>query len=138
MHRPTRIAVALALVGLAASAALRRAGAQTADSVSIDRWQIMRADGSYLWDLHLVRLSGDTLVVRQADTLVKLPLAVVDEMRLVQQFEQKGPGGQRSVVAGLAGADDAVLKLTLYTVAERRRLIEELLRARAAAREPDR
>lgn len=106
-------------------------GAQTAPK---DRWQIARSDGSYLWDLHLVRLSGDTLVVEQADSLVALPLGTIDELRMVQSFEQRGPAGQRSAVAGLAGADDTVVKLTLYTVEERRKLLEEILRARESPR----
>ena len=95
-----------------------------------DRWQLARTDGSYLWDLHLVRLAGDTLVVERADSVIGVPLAGIDELRLVQSFQQRGPGGQRSAVAGLAGADDTVIKLTLYTVDERRRVLAEILRLR--------
>ena len=46
-----------------------------------DRWQLARTDGSYLWDLHLVRLAGDTLVVERADSVIGVPLAGIDELR---------------------------------------------------------
>ena len=126
------LAALIAALALAAAEPLRA----QADAPRRDRWQIARADGSYLWELHLVRLAGDTLIVEQSDSLVKVPLGAIDELRMVQSFEQKGPAGQRSAVAGLAGADDAVVKLTLLSLDERRRLLEELLRAADARAAP--
>jgi hypothetical protein len=117
----------MAVLLLSLSAAASSGAAQSSRQ---DRWQLTRTDGSHLWDLHLVRVSGDTLIVEQQDSLIRIHVGAIDELRLVQSFEQKGPAGQRSAIAGLAGADDTVVKLTLFTVEERRRLITELLRVR--------
>jgi hypothetical protein len=88
-------------------------------------------DGSYVWELRLVRLSGDTLVVAHGDTLRAVPLARVDELRLVQgtvkTLRKADPGG----FGGLSGAGDEVYRLTLDTVAEKRRVIEEIFRRAA-------
>src|ERR1044071_4036782 len=40
-----------------------------------ERWQVALDDGSYVWDIRLVRLAGDSLVVRQWDSLVSVPVA---------------------------------------------------------------
>ena len=44
-------------------------GAPAAAQAGGDRWQITTEAGEYLWDVRLVRLGGDTLFFRQADTL---------------------------------------------------------------------
>jgi hypothetical protein len=101
------------------------------------RWQLMFADGTYLWELQLVRLSGDTLIVAQGDTLRAVPLAVLDELRQVGKSIKMVGAGARGVFGGLAGADDEVYKLTLDSVAEKRRIVEALLRRTAAAADND-
>src|SRR2546430_14873293 len=53
--------------------------------VAQDRWQLTLNSGTTLWDLRLVGLAGDTLVVRHADSTYAFPLAQVDEIRLVQK-----------------------------------------------------
>ena len=60
--------LALLLRALAAGArrdAARRQNAEAGD----DRWQIGLENGEYIWDIRLVRLQGDSLVFRQADTV---------------------------------------------------------------------
>src|SRR3989442_3653170 len=49
------------------------------------RWQIMLRDGSTLWDLRLVKVSGDTLVFQGNDSTLRFPLMHVDELRLVRK-----------------------------------------------------
>jgi hypothetical protein len=39
-----------------------------------DRWQVTLDDAGYVWDIRLVGLDGDALVVRQSDSLVHVPV----------------------------------------------------------------
>lgn len=93
-----------------------------------DRWQLMLSDGTILWEIRLVRFSHDTLVVRHADSTYALPIAKVDELRLVQKSVRRvGPeAGRYGGVLG--GTDDEVYKLTLYSVSERRQILEQLFK----------
>lgn len=97
-----------------------------------DRWQILLNDGSYLYEIRLLAARGDTLVVAQPDDTLGVPLAAIDELRLVQA-SSKVAGNARNTYNSLTGVDDAVLKLGRYEPAERRGLIDALLRERAAA-----
>jgi len=131
-----RIAAVLAAAVLAVASA-RTAGAQRSPSTApppegwsrADRWQLALHDGSYLWELALVGLSGDTLVVRQADTLVRVPLERVDELRLVRPSIKQGRNGARATFGGLSGVDDEVYTLARYAADERRRVVEQALAA---------
>src|SRR4051794_41939278 len=49
-----------------------------------ERWQVTLEGEHYVWDIGLVRLDGDSLVVRQADTLARLPVEHITEIRLIQ------------------------------------------------------
>src|SRR3989442_1855442 len=72
-----------------------------------DRWQVTLHDGRLMWDLRLVRLTGDTLVLRQGtgDSTYRFPIGRVDELRLVHKAERRlrgEPRGYGSVLAGTA------------------------------------
>jgi hypothetical protein len=82
-----------------------------------DRWQLTLDSGRILWDLQLVKLAGDTLVVRHADSTHAFPIGQLDELRLVQK-------SKRSIMLG--GADDEVYRLTLHDRAERREILRQV------------
>ncbi len=93
-----------------------------------DRWQLTLNDGTILWEIRLVRFRGDTLVVRHADSTYAFPIARVDELRLVQKSVRHitaEPGRYGGV---LGGTDDEVYRLTLYSVSERRQIVEQLFK----------
>src|SRR5206468_4157026 len=50
-----------------------------------DRWQVTLNSGKTFWDLGLVKLAGDTLVVRHGDSTYAFSLVELDEVRLVQK-----------------------------------------------------
>ena len=139
--RPTssHVAAMAALLLLLALAAPAPAAAQGSASTTTtttappegwsrhDRWQLALHDGSYLWELRLVGLRGDTLVARQADTLVLVPLERVDEMRLVQASVKRAGEQDRATSNALAGADDEVYALVRYAPGERRKVVEQAL-----------
>ena len=104
--------------------------------VAQDRWQLTLNSGTTLWDLSLVKLAGDTLVVRHADSTYALPLAQVDEIRLVQKSTRHitpEPGRYGGV---LGGADDEVHRLTLNTVPERREILQQIFKAHPPTASP--
>ncbi len=58
-----------------------------------DRWQLTLEGDHYVWDIRLVRLDGDSLVVRQSDSLVRVPVALINEIRLIRKSEAQMTGG---------------------------------------------
>lgn len=100
-------------------------GARAAAAQQEDRWQLTRSNGTILWDLQLVRLSGDTLAVRNADSTYRFPIRDVDELRLVRKSEHRAnePG---TFGDALGGVGDVVYRLTLYTLAERRQILAQV------------
>ncbi len=118
----------LALVlGLGAAAPAAAQGRATADPV--DRWQITLKDGSTLWDLRLVKLSGDTLVFQGNDSLLHFPLMHVDELRLVRKATRSITPEAGRYGGVLDGGDDEVYRLTLFDLNERRQALQQILRA---------
>src|SRR2546421_11349025 len=97
--------------------------------IAQDRWQLTLNSGTTLWDLRLVGLAGDTLVVRHADSTYAFPLAQVDEIRLVQKSTRHitPEAGRYGGVVG--GADDAVRPLTLGSGPARRAIVQQVLQA---------
>ena len=91
-----------------------------------DRWQATLNDGRIFWELHLVGLQGDTLVVRHADSTIDLPIGQVDELRLVRKSEHRTNEPGRYGDA-LGGSVDEVYRFTLYSVSERRQIIRQVL-----------
>ena len=91
-----------------------------------DRWQITLNDGRILWELHLVRLRGDTLVVQQGDSTFRFPIGQVDELRLVRKAERRQTAEPNRYGGVLGGADDEVFRLTLYNLTERRQIVAQI------------
>ena len=120
-------------VTLAVLLAIRAAGpggqaARVAPAQPGDRWQLMLSDGTIIWEVRLVQFRRDTLIVRHADSTYAFPIARVDELRLVQKsvrHQTAEPGRYGGV---LGGTDDLVYKLTLYSVSERRQIVEQLFK----------
>lgn len=93
-----------------------------------DRWQATLNDGRTLWDLHLRGLRGDTLVLQHAESTYRFPIKEVDELRLVRKSERRQTPEANRYAGVLGGADDEVYRLTLYTVPERRQILEQVLK----------
>jgi hypothetical protein len=110
--------------------ALLLALAQTARAQD-DRWQLTLDDERYVWDIRLVRLDGDSLIVRQSDSLVSVPVAHINEIRLIRKSEVHvgagGAGGGAGAMSALVGGDDEVYDLTPLEFADRLRTIQKIL-----------
>ena len=96
-----------------------------------DRWQVTLDDERYVWDIRLVRLDGDSLVVRQSDSLVSVPVAHINEIRLIRKSEVHvgagEGGGGAGAMSALVGGDDEVYDLTPLEFADRLRTIQKIL-----------
>jgi hypothetical protein len=95
-----------------------------------ERWQLTLDDGRYVWDIRLVKLEGDSLVVRQADSLVAVPVAHISEVRLIRKTEvQMAGGGEMAggAMSALMGRDDEVYDLSPLEFAERMRTVQRIL-----------
>jgi hypothetical protein len=93
-----------------------------------DRWQITLDNEQYVWDIRLVRLDGDSLVVRQSDSLVRVPVARINELRLIRKSEvQLGAGATAGAMSALVGGDDEVYDLTPLEFADRIRTVQKIL-----------
>ncbi len=112
--------VVLACLALLAAAPIR--------AQEDDRWQVTLNDGNILWELHLVRLERDTLVLSHADSTYSFPIMQVDELRLVRKSERRQTAEPNRYGGVLGGVDDEVHRLTLYSRSERRRILEQLFK----------
>jgi hypothetical protein len=94
-----------------------------------DRWQVTLDGDRYVWDIRLVRLDGDSLVVRQSDSLVRVPVAHINEIRLIRKSEVQitGGGATAGAMNALIGGDDEVYDLTPLEFADRLRTIQKIL-----------
>jgi hypothetical protein len=102
------------------------AAAQT-DAPPDHRWQLTLDDERYVWDVRLVKLAGDTLIVRQSDSLVRAPIARINEMRILQRTTLRVGDGHESAISTLAGGNDEVYDLARFDFGERRRAIQRIL-----------
>jgi hypothetical protein len=93
------------------------------------RWQMALDDDGYVWDIRLVRLDGDSLVVRQSDSLVRVPVAHINEIRLIRKSEVHldAGGTTAGAMSALVGGDDEVYDLTPLDFADRLRRSKILL-----------
>jgi hypothetical protein len=114
---------ALLLAGLALVG-----GAQATEDI----WQITLKDGTIVWNLRLDTLRHDTLVFREDKKTLRYPLLRVDELRRVRGGTHEiGPVAAEGRYDGAPnGTSDLVFQLTLLDVAERRRVVQEILRTR--------
>lgn len=94
-----------------------------------DRWQIGLENGQYIWDVRLVRLQGDSLVFRQADSLGSVSVQQIGELRLIQKSEMRlGAGaGAGGAISALTGSDDEVYDLLTLDYPARIRSIQQIL-----------
>jgi hypothetical protein len=90
-----------------------------------DRWQITLDQDRYVWDVRLVRLDGDSLVVRQADSSLRVPVGRITEIRLIRKSEVQ-PGDGAMAMSALTGGDDEVYDFTPLEFAERVRAIQKI------------
>jgi hypothetical protein len=90
-----------------------------------DRWQVTLEPDRYVWDVRLVRLDGDSLVLRQSDSSLKVPGERITEIRLIRKSEmQLGDGA--AAMSALTGSDDEVYDFTTLEFAERVRAIQKI------------
>jgi hypothetical protein len=109
----------------AAALSLAALGATPLAAQQDDRWQVTLDQDRYVWDIRLVRLDGDSLVVMQADSSLSLPVERITEIRLIRKSEmQLGDGA--AAMSALAGRDDEVYDLTPLDFAERVRAIQKI------------
>lgn len=113
---------------LGSTIALLLALAQTARAQD-DRWQVTLDDERYVWDIRLVRLDGDSLMVRQSDSLVAVPVAHINEIRLIRKSEMQlgGEGAAAGAMNALVGGDDEIYDLTPLDFADRLRTVQKIL-----------
>jgi hypothetical protein len=94
-----------------------------------DRWQVALGEDKYVWDVQLVRLDGDSLVVSQSDSLVRVPVEHITELRLIRKTEmQAGADAGDATMRALAGGDDEIYDLSTLELADRLRTIQKILR----------
>jgi hypothetical protein len=92
-----------------------------------DRWQVTLDDQEYVWDIRLVRLDGDSLVVRRSDTLRRIPVERITEIRLIRKSEvQVADGVAPGAMNALMGGDDEIYDLTPLEFADRLRAVQKI------------
>jgi hypothetical protein len=114
-----RAMLAAAALSLAALTATPLAAQQD------DRWQVTLDQDRYVWDVRLVRLDGDSLVVTQADSSLSLPVERINEIRLIRKSEMR-LGDGTAAMSALTGRDDEVYDFTPLDFAERVRAIQKI------------
>lgn len=123
--------VALATVLLLAASPALTAQAPAPASLP-NRWQVTLEDQTYLWDVRLVRLAGDTLVVKSPDGLAGAPLARITELRLLPETILQVQDGHRSAIGALGDDNVRVVEFAPLALADRRSAIEKILALQAA------
>jgi len=111
-------------------------GAAPARAQQDDRWQVTLNNGTIIWELHLVRLAGDTLVLRHGDSTYSFPISQVDELRLVQKSVRHQTPEPNRYGGVLGGADDEVYRLTLYNLGERRAILAQVFKSHPPEKSP--
>jgi hypothetical protein len=92
-----------------------------------ERWQVTLDTEEYVWDIRLVRLDCDSLVVRQADSLRTLAVERITEIRLIRKSEvQLGDGARAGAMSALMGGDDEIYDLTPLEFPDRIRAIQKI------------
>jgi hypothetical protein len=103
-------------------------GAATAQAQQDDRWQVTLNDGTIIWELHLAELRNDTLILRGSDSTYRFPIGRVDELRLVVKSVRHQTAEPNRYGGVLGGTDDEVYRLTLYSIPERRAILEQVFK----------
>ena len=92
-----------------------------------DRWQIALENGEYIWDIRLVRLTGDSLVFRRADSVGAVSLQRIDELRLIRKTEFRVGTDGGGALPALMGADDEVYSFAPLDFPARIRAVQQIL-----------
>lgn len=92
-----------------------------------DRWQVALGNDQYVWDVQLLRLDGDSLVVKQSDSLLRVPVDRITEIRLIRKTEVELGAGAAGAMSALTGGDDEIYDLSPLEFAERLRTIQKIL-----------
>lgn len=125
----------LATLGLVAAISASPLAAQTdASAPSADRWQLTLTDQSYVWNVRLVRLSGDTLIVRTHDSLVATPIQDITEIQLLGETILRVGDGHRSGVGALGDNNSPTIALAKLPLPDRRKRIQAILEYEATAK----
>lgn len=100
------------------------------------RWQLTLEDGSYVWDIRLIGLQNDSLLVLQADTVAEVPVAQITEVRLIQPTEVQvgSPDAAGATMAALSGQDDEIFDLQTLDFADRLARIRFILESHPLAK----
>jgi hypothetical protein len=122
MHRLVPI---MLLAGFLAGAAPLSAQ-QEGRHAERERWQVTLDGERYVWDIGLVRLAGDSLVIRQSDSLARLPVDHITEVRLIQASTMDLGTDGAGAMSALTGSDDEIYDLTTLDLAERIRAIQKI------------
>ncbi len=127
------------VLGIAAGVIISARSAEAQDSTAAasadERWQIALGPDTYVWDVRLVKLDGDALVVRQVDSLVRVPMAKITEMRLIKKSEmQRGAAG--GALSALTGAEDEVYDLAPLDSPDKLRALQKIFRDHPVAPTP--
>lgn len=117
---------------IAAAVAIQAAMPQRSFAQAMDEWQVHLANGSYVYELQLKTLGATEVLFEHHGTAVQLPLSRIDELRRIHKSFKHGTGGARATFGGLAGADDDVVQLSQYSVAEKHDILANVLSALAA------
>ena len=118
-----RSATPLVLLSLLLGTSVTPLHAQGPDD---ERWQITTESGAYIWDIRLVRLAGDSVIFRQADTLGSVSVQKVKEVRLIRKSEVRLGDGPAGAMGALTGSDDEVFDLTTLDYAARLRALQQI------------
>ncbi len=129
MRPPRRLLVPLILTGLALLAWTLPGAAQDDGfrGHEDERWQITLENGDYIWDIRLLRLSGDSLLFRQADTVGAARVGQLRELRLIRKSVVRLGEGGGGAMSALTGSDDEVYDMVTMDFATRLRTIQQVL-----------
>lgn len=122
------------LVALCIGTASVATGQTSAPAPSPHRWQLTLADQSYLWNVRLVRLTGDTLTVSLGDSLIGTPIRQIREIQLLPETILRVGDGHRSGIGALGDNNSPVFDLAALAIAARRKKIQALLDYEATLR----
>lgn len=92
-----------------------------------DRWQLTLTDQSYLWNVRLVRLATDTLIVRSRDTLIATPISDIAAIQLLAETRLTVQDGHRSGIGALGDNNSPVMDLTTLSIDARRARLQALV-----------
>ena len=118
--------ISVALLGELINPASQLRAQESTPAPKRERWQVTLEGERYVWDIGLVRLDGDSLVIRQSDTLARLPVEHITEIRLIQSSVVDLGAGAAGAMSALTGADDEIYDFTTLEFADRIRTIQKI------------